>query len=175
MKTGMKITLKRSASHEVIQKVGQGKGGIVGVGGGIRTNLVCDAPFPQKTQNPAEHNARHDDSGGACDLPFYTSSWGNSRSRHKPSLVLDLKTRRWAQTSVRIALIPGAIAVPLDEVIELGMCFTLSHQAKLSLGQSGEECVQEIFSFAHDVTLPLCHKTFFHIKPLPDFQRFCLM
>jgi len=37
---------------------------------------------------------------------------------------------------VRIVLILGAIVVPLDDIIELGMCFTLSHPVELSLEQT---------------------------------------
>src|SRR5437588_648878 len=38
-------------------------------------------------------------------------------------LCLNLKTRRWAQLRVRNLLICGAIALPLDEIIELEYVF----------------------------------------------------
>lgn len=59
---------ERTARDEVIQKIGQSEGGVVGVGDGVGTDLVGNGPFAQKSEQAAEQDARHDDTRGLDDL-----------------------------------------------------------------------------------------------------------
>ena len=58
---------QRTASDEIIQEIRQGERGVVGICAGIRTHLMRDGPVAKKSQDAAEQNARHYNSGGRED------------------------------------------------------------------------------------------------------------
>ncbi len=58
---------QRTARDQVIQEIRQRKSGVVGISDGIRAHLMRDCPVAKKSENAAEQNARHYDSGGRKD------------------------------------------------------------------------------------------------------------
>jgi hypothetical protein len=82
-------------------------------------------------------------------------------------LCLDLKTRRWAQTRARIWFIPGAIVLPLDEIIESGYVFHFKSLSRFAARANLQLCAG---NFKYCPTLRLQTETFFHVE---DLQAFC--
>ena len=62
---------QRASRHQVVQEIRQGEGGIIGIGNGVRADLVGDGPFAEETQNAAGQHARHDNAGSLGDAPRY--------------------------------------------------------------------------------------------------------
>ena len=52
---------ERATGDQVIQEIGQGKGGVVSAGGSVRADLMRDGPVAKKSQNAAEQHAGHHD------------------------------------------------------------------------------------------------------------------
>ena len=59
------------AGDQIIQEVGQREGGIVGVGHGVRADLVGDRPFADEAEETAEQDPGHDDGGGSDHTTVY--------------------------------------------------------------------------------------------------------
>jgi len=53
-----------TSGNQIIQKIRQGEGSVVGVCNRVRTNLVGHRPLTKKTQQAAQQHSRHHDSGG---------------------------------------------------------------------------------------------------------------
>ena len=65
-----------SARHEIIQEVGQGEGGVVGVGDSSGADLARHRPFAEEAEEAAHEHARHDD----ASRPRYPAR--DARSAH---------------------------------------------------------------------------------------------
>ena len=70
-KDGNKRDAERRSRDQIVEEIGKGKGGIVGVGHGIGADLVRHYPFADETEHAAEQNPGHDDGGGGDDAAIY--------------------------------------------------------------------------------------------------------
>ncbi len=70
-KDGNKRDAERRSRDQIVEEIGKGKGGIVGVGHGIGADLVRYHPFAYESQNAAEQNTGHDDGRGGDDAAIY--------------------------------------------------------------------------------------------------------
>ena len=60
---------KRAGRDQVVEKVGEGERRVIGVGNGVRTDLMGDRPLAEEAQQAAGQDAGHHDAGRLCDSP----------------------------------------------------------------------------------------------------------
>ena len=52
---------ERGAGDQIIEEIGQGEGGVIGVGHGVRADLVGDGPLAKEAEDAGEQDSAHDD------------------------------------------------------------------------------------------------------------------
>ncbi len=74
---------ERGAGDQIIQEIGQREGGIVGVGDGVRADLVGDRPFAEEAEDTAEQDPAHDHGGGSDHTTIYAGLTHDARLTHE--------------------------------------------------------------------------------------------
>ncbi len=64
---------ERAAGDQIVEKIGEREGGVVGAGGGVGADLVRDGPIAKEAEDSAEQDAGHDDAGGRGDATVEVS------------------------------------------------------------------------------------------------------
>ena len=73
---------QRTSRHQVVQEVRQGESGVIGIGDGVRADLVGDGPIAEETQNAAGQHARHHNAGSLGNAPRYVEQSSSGKMYH---------------------------------------------------------------------------------------------
>ncbi len=80
-KNGNESDAERAPGNEIVQKIGEREGGDISVRDGVGADLVREGPIAQKTEEAAEQNACHDNTGGLNDFAVQANGHENDSTR----------------------------------------------------------------------------------------------
>ncbi len=80
-KNGNESDAERTPGNQIVQKIGEGESRDVSVRDGVGADLVREGPIAQKTEEAAEQNARHDNTGGLNDFAIQANGHENDSTR----------------------------------------------------------------------------------------------